>query len=96
MPHLDELHKIDELLSAIKSISIRKAPGRDGISPVLIKVAVDALANHLLDFLHQCWEEGKVPQDMKDNVIVTLYKNKGDISDCNNYRGIFLMCIDDK
>ena len=30
---------------------------------------------------------------MKDSVIVTLYKNKGDRSDCNNHRGISLMSI---
>ena len=93
MPHLDELPTMDELLSAIKSMPIRKAPGKDGIPPELIKVAVDPLANHLLDLLHQCWEEGKVPQDMKDSVIVTLYKNKGDRSDCINHRGISLMSI---
>ena len=34
-----------------------------------------------------------VPQDMRDAKIVTLYKNKGDRSDCNNYHGIFLLSI---
>ena len=72
---------------------VRKAPGKDGISAELIKAAKGPLATHLLDLLHQCWKEGKVPQDMKDSVIVTLYKNKGDRSDCNNHRGISLMSI---
>ena len=54
---------------------IGKAPGKDGIPPELIKIAVGPLADHLLDLL-QCWIEGKVPQDMKDSVIVTIYKNK--------------------
>ena len=40
-----------------------------------------------------CWEEGAVSQDMCDATIVTLYKNKGDRSYCNNYRGISLLSI---
>ena len=34
-----------------------------------------------------------MPQDMRDASIITLYKNKGDRSDCNNYRGISLLSI---
>ena len=34
-----------------------------------------------------------MPQDMRDAKIITLYKNKGDRSDCNNYRGISLLSI---
>ena len=34
-----------------------------------------------------------MPQDMRDANIVTLYINKGDRSDCNNYRGISLFCV---
>ncbi len=40
-----------------------------------------------------CWEQGKLPQDLRDAVIITLYKNKGQKSDCSNYRGITLLSI---
>ena len=43
--------------------------------------------------LLQCWEEGTIPQDVRDAKIITLYKNKGERSDCNNYRGISLLGI---
>ena len=32
-----------------------------------------------------------MPQDMRDAKMITLYKNKGDRSDCNNYRRISLL-----
>ena len=32
-------------------------------------------------------------QDMQDANIITLHKNNGERSNCNNYRGISLLCI---
>ncbi|PFX23927.1 putative uncharacterized transposon-derived protein F52C9.6 [Stylophora pistillata] len=47
----------------------------------------------LLQLICKCWEEGYVPQEMRDSIISTLYKNKRDRSDHNNYLGISLLCI---
>ena len=42
----------------------------------------------LIQYKKDPMREGEVPPDMRDAKIVTLFKNKGDRSDCNNYRGI--------
>lgn len=71
-----------------------KAPGIDGIPPEVIRASKDSsLLIHLHHLQYLCWNEKKVPQDMRDSKIITLYKNKGERSNCNNYRGISLLSI---
>lgn len=93
MDALDAVPTVDELNKAIDSLTSGKAPGNDGIPPDLIKCCKSALLQPLHEVLCQCWEEGAVPQDMRDSKIITLYKNKGARSDCNNYRGISLLSV---
>ena len=91
---LDTLPSERDLLKAIDTLSSGKAPGFDGITPEVVKAGKGStLIAHLHLLLSLCWQEKKVPQDMRDAKIVTLYKNKGDRSDCNNYRGISLLAI---
>ncbi|KAI0217705.1 hypothetical protein LSAT2_030556 [Lamellibrachia satsuma] len=61
--------------------------------PFEVKCGKPALLHHLHELLCLCWEDGSVPEDMRDANIITLYKNKGDRSDCNNCRGISLLRI---
>ena len=70
-----------------------KAPGKDDITPEVIKHGKPALLHHMHVLFLLCWKEGTVPRDMRDANIVTLYKNEGDRSDCNNYRGISLLSV---
>ena len=65
----------------------------DSEPPEVIKQGIPVLLPHLHELLYLYWKEGEVPQDMRDATIVTLFKNKGDRSDCNNYRGISLLSI---
>ena len=93
MVELDTRPTMEELSKAINRLSCGKAPGSDGIPSEVLKSGKPALLQPLHDLLCHCWEQGYIPQDMRDANIVTLYKNKGDRSDCNNYRGISLLSI---
>ena len=93
MEELDSLPTMVELSRAIDCLACGKAPGNDGIPPEVLKCGKEILLQPLHDLLTLCWEQGQIPQELKDANIVTLYKNKGDKSDCNNYRGISLLSI---
>lgn len=84
MEELDTPPSAEEFGKAIDCLSCRKAPGKDGIPPEVLKSGKPALLQHLHELLCLCWEKGH---------IVPLYKNKGDPSDCNNYHGISLLSI---
>ena len=90
---LDIPPSVEELSKAIHSLACGKAPGKDGIPPEVIKAGKQtALLHHLHELLLQCSEKGTMPQNMCD-ANITLYKNKGDCSDYNNYCGISLLSI---
>ena len=96
MTELDREPTVMELEKAIDQLAAGKAPGNDGIPGEILKELKDSLLLPLYDLLLQCWRSGDVPQELRNAKIVTLYKNKGDKGDCNNYRGISLLSITGK
>ena len=44
----------------------------------------------LVELVRDVWEEGCVPADWSDAVLIPFPK-KGDLSDCDNWRGISLL-----
>uniref|UniRef100_A0A8C9SDP7 Reverse transcriptase domain-containing protein n=1 Tax=Scleropages formosus TaxID=113540 RepID=A0A8C9SDP7_SCLFO len=78
---------------AMKQLKHGKATGVDGIPPEVWKDGGSVLHTKLRKLFVHCWEQGKLPQDLREAVISTLYKNKGDKSECSNYRGITLPSI---
>ena len=82
----------EEIVKAVKQLNSGKAAGPDFIPPEALK----ADANTTADILHQLfvkiWNEGQFPTDWNEGHVVKLPK-KGDLSNCNNYRGITLLSI---
>ena len=56
-------------------------------SPVFINKYC-LLYDMLLDLLQKIFEQAKIPEEWRDSVIVPIFKEKGDIQDCGNYRVI--------
>ena len=78
---------------SIDKMNSEKAPGKDKIPAKLYKALnADALkAFH--EILTSILNEEEMLPDLRDTTMVALYKNKGTIADCGNYRGISFFSI---
>ena len=77
-----------EVEVALKGMKLGKAMGPDGIPVEVWKSLGEEGVDMLLDLLQKIFEQEKMPEEWRDSVIVPIFKEKGDIQDCGNYRGI--------
>ncbi|VDP11143.1 unnamed protein product [Heligmosomoides polygyrus] len=71
-------------------MKLGKAAGPDGVPVEAWKVLGDCGVNWLTQFFNRVTIEGKMPDDWRNSIIVPIFKQKGDASECSNYRGIKL------
>lgn len=85
----------EEIINAIKQLNQGKAAGPDQIPPEALKADPIGNADILYPLFTKIWNEGKFPKDWDEGHLVKLPK-KGDLSKCENYRGITLLSIPGK
>ena len=90
---LDDPSTREEIRKATMQLKVGKSPGIYGIPAEVYQQRGETVLDKLQDLFNNCREKGTVLQDLRDAVIVSLYKNKGEKSDCSNYRGITLLSI---
>lgn len=90
----DEISEV-EISNAIKYLKNNKAAGGDHITAELLKHGGPAVVDNLVTLCNKCWQSNTVPYDWKRGIIVRIPK-KGDLSDCNNWRGITLLSVPGK
>ena len=86
----------DKVVCAIKEQHNKRAVGLDLIPGELLKYGGDELQTLVWELFVRIWEEELVPTTFKLLHIRALYKNKGDRSDCNFFRGISLLSVPGK
>ncbi|VDP36141.1 unnamed protein product [Schistosoma margrebowiei] len=80
---------------AIRQIKGGKAAGPDNIPAEAIKADVAATARILHILFNKIRGEEQVPKDCKEGLVIKMPK-KGDLSKCDNYRGITFLSIPGK
>ncbi|VDP82404.1 unnamed protein product, partial [Schistosoma curassoni] len=77
---------------AIRQIKSGKAAGPDNIPAEALKSDVAATARILHILFNKIWDEEQAPKDWKEGLLIKIPK-KGDLSKCDNHRGITLLSI---
>ena len=95
LPIVTEPPSKKEIAAAITSLKSHKAAGPDHIPPEALKADTDTSVEILYALFEKVWQEEEIPSDWKEGHLIKLPK-KGDLSNCNNYRGITLLSIPGK
>lgn len=96
MKDLNRPFEIDELRRALASLKTGKAPGEDEIPAEVFKILTTtvegtAMGKAMLVLLNRVYACGKIPESWQCSILVPIFKQKGEVSDPGNYRGIALM-----
>ena len=84
-----------ETRKAIKMLKNNKGAGLDEISAELVKHGGTETVKEITKLLNTCWKTTNVPDEWRKGMIVKIPK-KGNIAECNNWRGITLLTIPGK
>ena len=86
---------IEEVTKSIHAPKNNKAGGLDDVTAELLKHGGETVAEELIYLFNLIWEAEEVPGDWRRGATVKLPK-EGNLSDCNNWRGITLLSIPGK
>ena len=77
---------------ALRNMKNGKATGSDNLPIEVWNSLGRTGVNFLKEVLNLIIDEEKIPDIWRKSILIPIFKNKGDIMNCGNYRGIKLMC----
>ena len=82
---------VEEVRRALQKMKRGKAVGPDDIPAEAWKCLGAIGTDVLTDMFNKIIETEKMPDEWRKSTLVPIFKNKGDIQECENYRGIKLV-----
>jgi hypothetical protein len=84
-----------EIKLALTQLKNGKAVSLDHINPDILKVDPEITVKMLYPLLEKIWKEEKIHEEWEEGLIIKIPK-KGDLANCNNWRGITLLSTPSK
>ena len=85
-----EIFTLEDIRRAMRQAKNGKAAGPSGVSADMLKMCGDVGVEWVRDLCNAVVKEGKIPDDWRKSLMVSVYKGKGDALECGSYRGIKL------
>ena len=85
-----------EVRKALGQLRDGRAPGVCGVYVEMLKVGGEASLRWLHTLVCSAWSTGVIPTDWKRGLVVPIWKGKGDVRECSNYRGVTLLSVPGK
>jgi hypothetical protein len=79
-----------EVELVFEKLKSHKSPGIDQIPAELIKAGGSTIRGAIYKLIIAIWNKEELPGEWKESILVPIH-NKGDKTDCNNYRAISLL-----
>ena len=76
-----------EVKWALRSVTVNKPSGGDGIPAELFRILTDDAVKVLHSIYQQIWKTQQWPQDWKRSISILIPK-KGSIRECSNYQTV--------
>ena len=81
----------NEVSEQLGKMGLDKATGPDDLPIEAVKILAKQDIMYVVEAMNQVLQQG-IPEIWRKSRMVPIYKGKGDILECNNYRGIKLTC----
>ena len=81
----------EEVRENMRRTNNGKAVGPDDILVEVCECLGESALKFLTKLYNRMMESESMPEEWRDSVLIPIFKNKGDVQSCSNYRGIQLI-----